>query len=169
MSPAVSINAWWALIHPFVSVCVKQFQKLNHISETIRPRVMLVGSMFEVVISCFMKSTPVASTWVVPSRISGRGYGIGPVCLCVCQSALSWLNHLTQGHERYKVKFSICNEWWRVFQARILTKRARCGRARQRSGVFISSCKPAKHECYTLFFFIITTSPNWMVICHDQL
>ncbi len=34
----------------------------------------------------------------IPSRVSSRGYKIGPVCLCVCvsvcYSALSWSNHL---------------------------------------------------------------------------
>ncbi len=38
---------------------------------------------------------------IFPSRVSGRGYKIGPVCVCVClsvcHSALSRLNRLTHG------------------------------------------------------------------------
>ncbi len=47
------------------------------------------------------------------------------VCVCVSVS-LSVIQHTM-----------ICNECLKLFQARILTKRARRGRARQRSGVFI--------------------------------
>ena len=75
----------------------------------------------------------------IPSRISGRGYKIGPVCVCVsvcpcvcvsvCLSALSRQDVMTS---RRDILTSFDNFW-----ARILTKRARRGRARQRSGVFI--------------------------------
>ncbi len=29
---------------------------------------------------------------IIPSRVSGRGYKIGPVCVCVCLS-VSWHSH----------------------------------------------------------------------------
>ena len=34
---------------------------------------------------------------IIPSRASGRGYKICPVCVSVCLSALSWLNRLSYG------------------------------------------------------------------------
>ena len=110
------------------------------------------------------RSTSSVLFYIIPSRVSGRGYKIGPVCLSVrlsvCCSALSRLNGLTYGHER--LHRSIL--WWRMmsrdvivwrhavtsfdnfwqlltsfdnFWARILTRRACRGRARQCSGVFI--------------------------------
>ena len=155
-----------------------------------------------------------------PSRVSGRGYKIGPMCVCVCRSVcLSvsqrspgwtvWATDLKFGvridldnisdefegqSHRSKVKVAIlkktwfsdfsygvtyvdCTEpfrhdtWRHVtschdimtsrdvltsfgdFSARILTRRARCGRGRQRSGVFI----------LRMFSYIFTfTSPNQM-------
>ncbi len=37
--------------------------------------------------------------YIFTSRVSGRGNRIGPVCVCVCNSALSQLNRLTYGQE----------------------------------------------------------------------
>ncbi len=67
-------------------------------------------------------------TWIklFPSRVSGRGYGIGPVCVCVCVCVCVSVSALPA-------------EALTIFWARILTKRARRGRARQCSGVFIST------------------------------
>ncbi len=40
-------------------------------------------------------SRPYITCEIVTSCISGRGHRIGAVCVCVCLSALSWLNRLT--------------------------------------------------------------------------
>ena len=39
--------------------------------------------------------SPFALLALITSRVSGRGHRIGAVCVCVCLSALSWLNRLT--------------------------------------------------------------------------
>ncbi len=39
---------------------------------------------------------PVCRIGIFPSRVSGRGYKIGPVCLCVCVCACVCLSALSQ-------------------------------------------------------------------------
>ncbi len=33
--------------------------------------------------------------WLIPSRVSGRGYKIGPVCVCVCVCVCQLVSALT--------------------------------------------------------------------------
>ena len=74
---------------------------------------------------------------IFPSCVSSQRYKIGPVCVyvCVCHSALSRLNHLIYSYICYIPEKSLLEG----YLSGILTRRARRGEGRQRSGVFIWS------------------------------
>ncbi len=71
---------------------------------------------------------------IFPSRVSGRGYKIGPVCLCVCVSVRLGVPRAHYIFATYKE-----NDCKKDLLFGIVTRRARRGRARQRSGVFMSN------------------------------
>ncbi len=97
---------------------------------------------------------------IIPSRVSGWGYKIGPVCVSVCQLFSTLISK----------PFETSNECSKVFQARILAKRARRGRGRQRSGVFIWHEK----SMYVFWLFCkkktreLLSTPCCCRHCHDN-
>ncbi len=88
--------------------------------------------------------------YTIPSLVSGRGYKIDPICVCVCHSALSQLNCLVYRHQISHgdvSKLYLGQVWW----WRILTKRAWCGRSCQCSSIFIKpEFWPLSHKKWQL-------------------